>query len=172
MDRDAPGRVSGDVEDPRRAREVEHLATLNRLDVADGDYAEPAAAHPPQEEPQHRQRAHRTHAGVLALRLAAGVGRLALVDEDRGPGLAPKSFGKPDVVGVGVGQDEPGDVTLRPAHRGQLALQVRPEPGQPGVDDGDPAGLLDEVAVDHALADRTDTRGELHRERSHRGRSS
>jgi hypothetical protein len=52
------------------------------------------------------------------------------------------------MIGVGVGQDDGGDVSRDVTERGEVCVEPRAETRNAGVDGGQPASLLDEVPVD------------------------
>src|SRR5690606_31260365 len=100
---DAPVGVTGQVDHPRRPRQVEDVPATERLQLRDAQ-----------------------------------------------------------VVGVTVGQQDGGDVLQGAAHRVELREQVPPQPGQTGVDDGDPAALLDEVDGHQVRAGPVQARRDAH----------
>ncbi len=75
------------------------------------------------------------------------------MDVDRNAGLAAQPFRETDVVAVAVGQHESADVGQRSADHGELSLKVVPVPGQPGVDEGDALGQVDEIRGDDVVAE-------------------
>jgi hypothetical protein len=75
------------------------------------------------------------------------------VDADGHPALAADALGEADVVRVGVGQQHRAHVRQGAAHARQFGRQVSPVARQAGVDDGHPARLFHEVAVDEAVAE-------------------
>ena len=77
--------------------------------------------------------------------------------------VAPQSLRETDVVDVAMGQQDRRDIVERAAHGVELGCEILPEAGQTGVDDGHPAALFDEVAVDQARgAESMEMRGQLH----------
>ena len=144
----APRGVARDVDDPRRARDVERRAVTERRDLGEGRRPERAVTRAEQQEPDERPDPDLP--GLLALRLdlAAGHRRVELVDRGQDRPLAAESLGEAEVVAVAVGQHERPDVVERAAHRGQLAREVGPVAGHAGVDDRHLARLLDQVGVD------------------------
>lgn len=66
--------------------------------------------------------------------------------------------GEPDVVGVGVGQDDRFDVVDRAAHVGQGGLQGVAVSAQAGVDERDLAVLLEQEEVPEFRSQRADHR--------------
>ena len=96
------------------------------------------------------------------LDLAARSGGVELVDVDRNAALAMEARGESDVVGVAVRQDDRTDVVERPTHLGERVDELAPLSGQAGIDDGDLAGILDQVTVDDIRADLVEGRRELH----------
>jgi hypothetical protein len=52
------------------------------------------------------------------------------------------------MIGVGMGQNDGGDVARNATERGEVCLEPRAKTRKAGVDCGQPAGLLDEVPVD------------------------
>ena len=68
--------------------------------------------------------------------------------------VASEPFGEADVIGVAVGEHHATNVHDRPAHGGELVLQIAPLARRnAGIDQGELADLLDEVAVDEVGAD-------------------
>ena len=82
----------------------------------------------------------------------------ALVGDDLGAGLGPHPAGPAEVVGMAVGHDHGVHPPQRDAGAGESLGQLgeRTPPGQSGVDDGDAARVLEDVAVDVAEAGHVD----------------
>nr|WP_245241786.1 hypothetical protein [Streptomyces sp. NEAU-H3] len=76
--------------------------------------------------------------------------------------LDAEPLGETDVVRVAVREDEALDVVGGPADLAQLALEVVPVPGEPGVHERDALGGVDEVRGDDVVAEAVEVRGELH----------
>jgi hypothetical protein len=99
----------------------------------------------------------------VALVVLAGPGqvRVGLVHVDRRAGVAPHPVGDPHVVHMRVGQDHRLDVAQRAADRRQIGLELAAMGGQPGVDDRQPAAVVDEVQVHEVVSEAVHALGDL-----------
>ena len=88
--------------------------------------------------------------------------RVSGVDEHRHPRLLTQPFGEADVIAVAVGEDETADVAERAADGLEFVSQVVPVPGQPGIDERDALGQIDQVRGDDVVAQSVQVRCELH----------
>jgi len=79
-----------------------------------------------------------------------------------GAGRGPGAFGEPDVIAVGVSEEDRFEVHEVAPQHGHLPDQLVPVAGCPRVHQGELAAVLDEVEVRHALRQPVDVRCDLH----------
>ena len=72
-------------------------------------------------------------------------------------------LGDADVVAVGVREQHRLDVAERAAAAGEELLELASEPGETGVDQRQPAAVLDDVEVHELVAEPVDAGGDLAR---------
>ncbi len=162
VDGHAAGRVPGRRDHPRRARQVEGGVTGDRDELVDLRRPEPALAQTVGHEPEERPDLDRPPAAARLLHLAPRPRHIGLVDVHGHAELAMEPAGEPDVVGVPVGEHGTADVRHRAAHGGELRHEVAELAGHAGVDDRDRPALLDEIAVDEAVAEPAQAGCEFH----------
>ena len=74
-----------------------------------------------------------------------------------------KSLREPDVIDVGVGENDCFDVAEFPACSGEEPEEMAPVPGESRIDERQPAALLDGVEVDERRSQTVDSGCDLHR---------
>jgi hypothetical protein len=84
------------------------------------------------------------------------------VDSHRRTGRATEALGHPDVVGVGVRDQDRVDIRERAADSRQTGHQERPLAREARVHHGQLPGLLDQVDIDDVLVDPLDPIGDPH----------
>ena len=116
----------------------------------------------PGQESQQRTKTPLAEAGAGVGYLASRQRGIELVNAHRDAVFVTDALGKADVVGVPVRQDKGPNVLDRAAHGRQLTHEVAVIGWHPGVDDGDLARLLDEVAPDSFVSQAVQGRGDTH----------
>ena len=112
MQCDASGRVTRDVHHARCAGKIQRLAVDERADLLERRHPQPAAPSAVREEPEERAELDGTPAAHRLGDLAACPRRVQLMDVDRDRSLASQPLGKPDVIGIAVGQDDRSNMLL------------------------------------------------------------
>ena len=163
VDRDAAGRVTGDVDDLRPAGQIEGGAIGDGLELGHPRRVQAALPSGVPEKAKERTDLHRSSARARFANLAARARCIGLVNEDGDAVVTAKTLGEADVIGVAVGQDQPANVAHGSAHCLQLGLEVAPLAGNAGIDQCHSAVFLDEVGRDDVVADAVEGRRELHR---------
>ena len=163
MENRAARRVPGYERDAWRSRHVE------RGSVAVGGHrtkvvAAGSVTHRPPQEPQQRQRPHRSALPGGVGHLATGQRRVQVVDSDRPATFGSAALREADMVAMAVGQHDRPNVVEGPTHRGQFSGKIVPKAGQARIHDRDLAAIFDQIGVDDArAADASDPRCYLHR---------
>lgn len=170
VDRDAPGTVTGNVDDLGTAGKLERSVSGQFGDLPYWWHLHPAASRRVPNETEDRPNPESPPRRILLGSLSPRLGCICSVDIYGDVVFGTKSLRNPEMITVAVGENQSSDIIEAPAHQLQFFSQLSPVPGKSRIDHCDSGLIPDQVAGHDVRPDPVEVWCNLHA--SYRGGGS